>query len=334
MAVTMRDVAATAGVSIRTVSRVVNGQGEISEDTRQRVMSVIQRMGYRPNLLARGLVTQRTRTIGMIIADITNQFFATVVSGCQEIARQQGYNIFLCSNSLDVDEEEHQLRSLVAQGVDGIILFPLYNSRVETLQEIAQNHCPIIVINAVVEHPNIGVVLTEIYQGAAEALDHLIQRGHRQIGMLAGAYLQGSVARGQRIAAYRETLVRHGIPVREELIRLSEGTIEGGYAAARSLLTEQPEVTAIFAYNDMLAVGALRACQDLGRQVPEQCALVGFDDIPWTELVSPTLSSVRIDQRKLGRQAMQNLLHRLNPGADPPPAVTTLGVELIVRESS
>lgn len=333
MAVTMRDVAETAGVSIRTVSRVVNGQGEISEGTRQRVLSVIQQMGYRPNLLARGLVTQRTHTIGMIIADITNQFFATVVSGCQEVTRQRGYNLFLCSNSLDPDEEEHQLRSLVAQGVDGIILFPLYNGRSEVIQEIAENHCPVVVINAVVDHPNIGMILADVYTGAKQAVSHLIQQGHRHVGMLAGAYLHGSVARGQRFAAYQDTLAEHGIPYREELVRLSDGTIEGGIEATRSLLTERPEITALFAYNDMLAVGALRACQEMNRRVPQDCAIVGFDDVPLARLVSPPLSTVRMDQHQLGGKAMNLLLCLIDAPSHKPDPVH-LDVRLIVRESS
>ena len=157
MPVTMREVAQQAGVSIKTVSRVVNEQGEISEDTRQRVLAVINRLGYRPNMVARGLVTQRTYTVGLVVADITNPFFPEVARGVQDVARTRDYNIFLCNSDENQQEELHTLHSLAAQGVDGIIIFPCYETK-NNLTIFADQYRPIVTVNHLYEHPNIGMV--------------------------------------------------------------------------------------------------------------------------------------------------------------------------------
>jgi LacI family transcriptional regulator len=180
----MRDVARRADVSIKTVSRVVNDQGEISEDTRQRVMAVINELGYRPNMVARGLVTQRTFTVGLVVADITNPFFPEVARGVQDVARTRDYNVFLCNSDENQQEELRTLHSLAAQGVDGIIIFPCYETG-NNLNTFAEEYRPIVAINHLQEHPNIGTILTENYQGARLAVDYLVSQGHREIAMLA-----------------------------------------------------------------------------------------------------------------------------------------------------
>ncbi|MCK4316261.1 MAG: LacI family DNA-binding transcriptional regulator, partial [Anaerolineae bacterium] len=170
---TMRDVARKAGVSIKTVSRVVNNQGEISEATRQRVLAIIDELGYRPNRIARAMVTQRTHTIGLVIPDITNPFFSEMTRGVQGLAQVRDYNIFLCSSDEDPQEALQALHSLAAQGVDGIILFA-YRASDDDLKAFADNYRPIVFINRSFEHPNVSLIMVDNYRGARLAVDYLI----------------------------------------------------------------------------------------------------------------------------------------------------------------
>ena len=332
MPVTMRDVAQKAGVSIKTVSRVVNNQGELAESTRQRVLSVIEALGYRPNRVARGLVTQRTYSIGLVVSDITNPFFPEVARGAQDIAWANGYNVFLCNTDGDPDQERATLQSLADHAVDGIIVYPSYDSK-ERLIAFADYYHPIVVINLFFEHPGVSHLLVDNYQGAKLAVDYLRAKGHTAIGMLTGVQ-DPTPDRVRRIQGFQETLAASDIQVVNDWIVPSrDPTFECGYEAARKLLTTYPQITAVFAYNDLLALGAIRACHDLGRVVPTSCAIIGYDDILWAETATPALTSVRVDKYDLGRQAMTRLLAMLDA-----PETTFqpihLDVELVLRESA
>lgn len=330
MPVTLRDVARKAGVSVKTVSRVVNNQGEISEETRLRLMAVIREMGYRPNLVARGLVTQRTRTLGLVVPDITNPFFPEVARGVQEWARDHRYNVFLCNSGEDQAEELNALHSLAEQGVDGIIISPCYSTG-ENLVRFAQEYRPIVTINHLYTHPNISMILTENWQGAKLVVDYLVGKGHSQIGMVAG--LEKSLARGRRISGFSAAMQEHGLEVVVEPIQGTMPNIENGYHATFSLLTRHPQLTALFVYNDLMALGAMQACRELGRHVPDDCAIVGFDDIQVAGLVSPPLTTIRLDKYQVGQAAIRRLLEMLDqPTANFAPI--SLDVELVIRQSA
>jgi LacI family transcriptional regulator len=330
MSVTMRDVAKKANVSIKTVSRVVNDQGEISEETRQRVLEVINTLGYRPNMIARGLVTQRTYTVGLIVPDITNPFFPEVARGIQDIARANNYNVFLCNSDENLDEERRVFNSLVAQSVDGIIIFPTYKTE-GNLESFAEQYRPIISINHALQHPNVGLVMVDNQAGARLAVDYLVSKGHTCLAMLTVVDSPSHITR--RTQGFREALAAQGRTVNNDYILAGPPTLKSGHDMTVRLFEQHPEVTAIFAYNDLLALGALRACEELNRRVPADCAIIGFDDILLASMVSPALTTIRTDQYELGRQAMTLLLEMLNK----PQATQTsiyLGVELVVRESA
>jgi LacI family transcriptional regulator len=331
MSVTMRDVARRAKVSIKTVSRVINDQGEISEETRQRVQVVIDELGYTPNLAARSLVTQRSSTVGLVISDITNPFFAETARGVQDVAREEGYELFVCNSDGMPQEERRVIHSLASHNVDGIIIFPYGDGQV--LAEFARPKRPLVAINRMLEHPHISVVQNDLHRGAQAAVEHLISLGHRAIGMLAGSYLEVGGHHGARYQGYLDALAQANITFQPEWVALSEPVISAGQQAARALLTTHPEITALFCYNDLLAIGALAACSELGRHVPQNVAVVGFDDNQLAALVHPALTTVRIDKYELGRQAMLRLLSMLRtPNAQHPPI--HLGVDLVIRESS
>jgi LacI family transcriptional regulator len=328
--VTIRDVALHAGVSVRTVSRVVNGRGEITEATRLRVQTAIDELGFQPNKLARALVTQHTDTIGLIVDDIANPFFAELAASVQANAQAAGYSIFLCHSAGLWEEELRALDSLVAHGVDGIILYPSAGLTAERLSPFADRYGPIVTIGHAPTNERIGRVRIAIRGGAYEAVEHLIARGHRCIAMLCGI---GAPAIHHRYHGYREALLCHDLPVRDELVWPGATTFERGRASTLTLLAQYPDITAIFAYNDLLALGALRACSELGRRVPADCAVVGFDDILLADWVSPSLTTVRVDKVELGSRAVGLLLDMLHAPESAPPSVT-VDTRLVVRESA
>lgn len=308
MAITMRDVADHAGVSIKTVSRVVNHEGELRESTRLRVQASIDELGYFPSRIAQALTTQRTFSVGLIIPDITNPFFPEVTRGVQDQAEEHDYNVFMCNTDDQRSKANRMLQSLTAQSVDGIIVFSSLNSD-EELCAFADHSPPIVAINRQVSHPNIGTVMIDNYHGTRLVIDHLVERGHRKIGMLRGFHPPPDGVR--RLKGYRDGLIAHGLPVKEEWIVVGAPTIEVGRRMTIELLSENPEITALFAYNDLLAIGAMRACKDLQRHVPMDCAVAGFDDIELTTFVLPMLTSVHVDKYAVGRQAMDLLLEMI-----------------------
>jgi LacI family transcriptional regulator len=328
----MRDVAKKAGVSIKTVSRAVNGEGEISEITRQRVLAVIDELGYRPNRVARGLVTQRTLTAALVVGDITNPYFPEIARGVQDVAQAHGYNLFLCNTDGDLHQEQSALQSLADHLVDGIIIYPSYDSQ-QGLIAFAGQFQPLVVINLAFEHPGVGHIFVDNYRGIKLAVDYLVGKGHTNIAMLTGVQ-NPSQDRVRRIQSFRDTLKAHSLPVTPEwIVPCAEPSFECGYDSAKQLLQHHRQVTAIVAYNDLLALGAIRACHELGLRIPADCAIIGFDNIQWAATSIPALTSVHIDKYGLGQQAMNRLLEMLNnPDKQFPPI--RMDVELVIRESA
>jgi LacI family transcriptional regulator len=328
--VTMRDVARKAGVSIRTVSRVVNNQGEISDETRQRVLATIEELGYRPSKVARALVTRRTETIGLVFGDITNPFFPEVARGVMDTAEARGYNVFVCNSDENVEQEARILQSLADHAVDGVIIYPGFGGG-DDLRAFAEHHGPLVAINCFFDYPGASRVMIDTRRGAKLAVNYLIDKGHTAIGMLAGQAPSLNLMR--RVRGYRDALRAHGLPFVKEWVLAGPPVVERGAESTRQLLTQYPQITAIFAYNDLLAAGAIQACKELGLRVPDDCAAVGFDDIELASLITPSLTTVRVDKYDLGWQAMTRLLEMLdNPGAFFPPIY--LDIELVIRESA
>jgi len=330
LSVTMRDVAKAAGVSIKTVSRVVNEQGEITEETRQRVLKAIEKLEYRPSKLARALVTRRTDTIGLLIGDIDNPYFAEVALGVLDVTQEQEYDVFLCNTDTPVTEKR-ALFSLVDHHVDGAIIYPTYNN-LPWLKGFGNPTRPLVIVNALIDPvPGIGLVLSKIADGAKQAVNYLIKNGHTEIGMIAGEVAPLDLI--NRVTGYRQALEEHGIPFREQRVILGPPIIQHGFDAIKVLVEQEPQITAVFCYNDLLAMGALQGCKALGLRVPEDCAIIGFDNIRYTEMVTPPLTTVHVDKYEIGVQATGLLLDMLEePQRVYPPIY--IDAELVIREST
>jgi len=329
--VTMRDVARESGVSIKTVSRVVNQQGEIRDETRKRVLTAIDKLGYRPSKVARALVTRRTDTIGLIFGDIANPYLAEIARGVLDSTVKEKIEVFLCHTGGDPESERRALTSLLDHNIDGAIVFPVIANS-EWIQEIAKPEHPIVLMNfSVPSHPGLGSVVTDMRKGAKLAVDYLVEKGHRYIGMLAGEV--GPKNMIQRVVGYRNGLEQHGIGYRDELVLIGNPVIEFGVSGAERLLSQYPEITALFCYNDLIAMGAIQTCKKLGMRIPDDCAIVGFDDNRFSSLVHPSLTTINVDKYRIGQYAAKCLLAMLKKPdeiLEPIP----IDVELIIRESA
>jgi LacI family transcriptional regulator len=328
--VTIADVAREAGVSMMTVSRVINDKGEISSTTRQYVMDVIDRLGYRPSGIARGLATQRTATLGLVVPDIANPFFSDVARGAEDRAFAAQYNVFVCNTDESPKQEMAALDSLEEKRVDGLLLC---SSRLheDDLRAALRGHRAAVLVNRRLKRADVGVVMLADEAGARAATGHLLQAGHRAVGFLAGPLT--SYSSRQRSRGYRAALASAGIRFHSSWVRPCSYEVEGGKAAARTLLLDHPELTALFCYNDLVAIGALLACAELGRQVPGDLAIVGFDDIPMAALVTPALTTCRVPRHELGGQATQLLLDRID-GCSEECKEIVLWPQLVVRASA
>jgi len=329
--VTMADVAREAGVSLMTVSRVVNEKGEVSPATRQRVLEIVERLSYRPSAIARGLATQRTGSLGLVMPDVANPFFSDVARGAEHVAYAEGYNVFLCNTDEDPQREQTVLQLLEEKQVDGVVLC---SSRLDDgeLETALAHHPAAVLVNCRLEGDGVvASVLIDDEVGGRMATQHLLHSGHKAVGFLAGP--PASRSGQQRAKGYRAALTAAALPHNPDWTPHCFPVVQSGRETARHLLTAYPELTAFFCYNDLVAVGALQACADLGRQVPDDIAIVGFDDIPLAALVIPPLTTCRVRRYELGAQAMRLLLDQIG-GSPGECAEIVLQPQLIVRASA
>ncbi|MGH9881721.1 MAG: LacI family DNA-binding transcriptional regulator [Pyrinomonadaceae bacterium] len=343
--VTLADIAATAGVTSMTVSRVLNRNGYVHTATRERVLRVAREMNYRRNGLARGLKRQRTETIGLVLGDIANPFAAELARGVREVLEERGYTLFICISDHSAKEDAQAFDSLADHRVDGIIA-ATRASRLgnERLEQLIDAGVPVSLIGRDFRHPEADLVTADNLKGGYEATRHLIETGRRRIGFI-GVSLTKNVAL-RRFQGYLEALEEHGLPVEEELIVGRNGkngggdqmpgysTEEIGYEGMTKLLSLKERPTAVFARNDFTAVGALNAIKQAGLSVPHDIAMVGYDDIPLAAHTSPPLTTVRQPTREQGRVAAEFLLRRIEADHNPPREERIFKCQLVVRESS
>lgn len=327
---TIKQVAALAGVSIKTVSRVINEAGYVSEDTRRRVTRAIERLNYRPNALARGLVTRRSRTIGLVIADIINPFFPPLVRAVEDAAAAKGYNVILCDTDEDATRERAVTSVLLEKQVDGLILCA---SRVPTgyLRILASEGLPLVLINRPLDHPGAAAVVVDGEAGGYRATLHLLDLGHRRVAYLAGP--AASYSHRGRLRGYRRALAERGIAFDPDLVAGGVTSIAAGRDATAALLARVPPPSAIFAFDDLMAIGAMEELRRRGMRVPEDVAVVGFDDIDLAAFVDPPLTTVAQPKAEMGRLATDRLLDMIETGRPPKNRIVTLTPALVVRRS-
>lgn len=340
--VTLADIAARAEVTPMTVSRVINSNGYVHAETRERVLSVARQMNYRRNGLARGLKRQCTETVGMVIGDIANPFAAELTRGVREVLEERGYTLFICISEHKAKEDVQAFESLADHRADGIIVATRASkSGNDRLQELIDSGIPVSLIGRDFRHPHADLVSADNLKGGYEATCHLIETGHKRIGFIGVSLTEG--LRLRRFQGYLEALKDHGLAVEDSLIAGGRGaseqmpgysTEEMGYDGMMKLLQTEDRPTAVFARNDFTALGALNAIKRAGLRIPEDIAVVGYDDIPLAAHTSPALTTVRQPTREQGRAAAEFLLRRIEGDREQPRMERSFSCELVVREST
>ena len=327
--VTMADVARVAGVSISTVSHVLNETRKVRAETRHQVLEAIRDTGYTQNTIARALATASTTSIGLAISVFSNPYFGELVHGIEAEASDAGYTLLLGDTHDEVEQELRIVRALQARRVDGLILAPSADAVEETLALLATQNLPVVLIDRL-PSPDFDQVGTENEDATARLVTHLVQHGHERIGMLAG--LAGLSTTTERVAGYRRGLAEHGIPFDPALLVDGGSKPDLAQAAAQTLLDIDRPPTALVVGNNSMTIGTMRALREARLRIPQDIALVAFDDFEWADLFSPRLTTIAQPCLEIGAEAVRLLLSRL---ADPslPPRTVRLEPEFMRRES-
>jgi LacI family transcriptional regulator len=329
---TIKDVARELGVSISTVSRAMRDFPDVNPATRQAVLQMAEQLDYQPNQVALSLVTKHSHSIGVIVPNL-DYFFATAVRGIDEMALEAGYTVLTCQSNESYGREITNTQRLVNTRVDGLIVsLSSATSNVDHFRRLLQRGTPMVFFDRVGTDLEASKVVLDNKNGAVQAVTHLIEQGYRRIAFLGGP--ASLFISNQRKEGYLATLRQHGLPIDENLITHGEFDREHAYRATLQLLDRQPRPDAIFAMSDRLAIGALLALRERGVRVPEEVALVGFNDEPVASLLTPSLSSVAQPAFEMGKVAAQLFIEMLNSDQSLPPQTVVLKPTLVVRESS
>lgn len=328
---TIKDVARAAGVSPSTVSHVLNSSRRVSQDLAERVRSAAATLEYQPNAMARSLRLQTTATLGLVLPDSTNPFFAEVAQAAEETGFRHGYSVIVGNARGDLAVELVQIAALTSRQVDGLILIAS-TIKASHANEVVGRGVPLVIVDRKMPGVEADVVLSDHFDGALQATAHLLSLQHERIGYIGGP--PELIPSLDRQRGYETALRRAGLQPDPALICQGDFQAETGYRGARDLMRLGDPPTAIFTANDMMAIGALRALRETHRRVPEDVSIVGFDDIFIARLLSPALTSVAQPVRRLGEVAVERLIARIEGRAGDRPAEVILPTRLIPRESS
>lgn len=328
--VTIKEVALRAGVSPATASRVAGNYGYVSKNSRKRVQAAIQELGYQPNSVARSMVTKSTHTLGLVVTDITNPFFAHLMRSVEDVAWEAGYTLFLANTDENPQREEAVIRTALERQVDGLILVPSSSRSTPYLENIIQRGTPLVLLDRSVEGLAADAVMVDNAFGAYQAVMHLIQLGHRRIGMIIDNLDISTNA--ERLAGYRRALQEANIPIDEQLIQSCQFTEQSAFNLTLDMFNRSQRPTALFAANNFMTLGVLHAAQQAQLSIPEDIALVGFDDIEWTAYSPLQITAVAQPVHEMGSVAAKRLILHLQ-GDETPPMEIRLKTRFIIRKS-
>jgi len=293
----IKEIAKIAGVSVATVSRVLNHPDSVAPETKERILNVIKESDYTPNWFARGLNFNRTNTIGLLIPNILNPSYMEIAKGVEDVAHQKDYTTFLCNAENAVEKERRYVESLMRRKVDGIVLVSsLLES--EDVDAVMKQGVPVVLIGENRNISGIPIVRIDCHGAAAKAVRHLIDIGYRDIAIIYGTTPERENMR--KIEGYKQVLTEEGIPLRNDYVMEVANTVEGGYIAARRLIGMVKRPRAIFTSSDLLAFGVIDAMRDYSIRVPEEVAIVGFDNIRMSNLIEPKLTTIEKPMHKMG----------------------------------
>ena len=330
--VRLLDVAKRAGVGVGTASRVINNHPSVKEDKRRRVLEAIAEMDYQLNDIARSLKANRTKTIGVLIPDIANEFYADVVRGMEDIASQQGYSYILNSTDSDTRKELRSICIMREKQVDGIMMMS-HTVAEELLESIRNNALPAVFVASSLHHPSIASVSIDNRAAAYDAVRHLLEKGHTRVAVVSGPQVDKSGG-VERLRGYEDAMRERGLALTPEYVQMAgDYTYHSGYQKMRRLLALPQPPTAVFLAGDYMAIGAIKAAVQAGVSVPEELAVMGFDNLAVSEYYSPALSTVNQPRYRMGQEAIRMLLSLIH-GEEPDTLNVVLPHELLPRQSS
>jgi LacI family transcriptional regulator len=328
---TIRDVARLSGVSPMTVSRVINDSERVSPETRRRVEQAISELGYVPSRLARGLSRQRTGTLSVIVPDVANPFFTAVVRAAEEVARRADYRVILCDTRADLGVERDVIAELIAHRVEGVVIAPVSDRSATHLRRLAEFGVPFVLIDRTIPGVDCDVVLGDSSGGARQLVEHLLSLGHRRIGFIVESD-DVSTARDRR-AGYEAALTAAGIALDPALVTNAAPDPSGGSAGMAKLLELEKRPTAVFTVNNLVALGAIEAVRAAGLEVPDDVALVCFDDIEYASRLYPFLTAMEQPAQTFGTLGTQLLLERIEGRGPDRRHEVVLPGEFMIRRS-
>ncbi|MGM0876071.1 MAG: LacI family DNA-binding transcriptional regulator [Bacillota bacterium] len=325
---TIYDIAREAGVSATTVSKVINNKGRISEKTKAKIMKIMEDLHYQPNVLASAMKGKNTFTIGIIIPDMNNPIYSEYLKLFEAYGRELGFSILICSTNNDPEKEEKQVTLFRQKQVDGFIIASKFKN-IEVLKELINENIPLVLF--ALERPELSIdcVTIDDYLGGYKVTEYLLSLGHRQIGVIT----EDAICSIERVRGYKHALSNVGVEYNENLIYLSNTTIEGAIEQAGKLLDRQNRPTAIFGCNDVLAVGSIMAAKQRGIKIPNELSVIGFDNTFMCKIVEPQLSSVAAPLVEMGRQAMDLLIQKIEKANKVKQRIKMLP-DLVIRETT
>ena len=328
--VTIKDVAEAAGVSTTTVSYVVNNTGFLRDETRAKVLKAINELGYRPNIVARSLRSKKTGTVGLIVCDLRNPFFAEVLQGLETYLDKKKYNLIVAHTDYDIIREKKSTEVFYSKQVEGVIFVPGGDND-ECMRFLIKQSIPVVLLDKIVPNIDADAVLVDNVGGSKQLVEHVISLSHQRIGIITGP-LQSSTGK-ERLEGYLQTLRQHSIEEDKDLIKIGDFRKQSGYLLTLELVSLASPPTVIFACNNLLALGAMQALRERNVCVPEEIGLVVFDDLPWFRYVNPPLTVVAQPSFRLGEMAGELLFEQMSKKRKRPKEVM-LDVQLEIRQSA
>lgn len=326
---TLKEVAHQAGVSTATVSNVLNGKKYVSNEVKEQVHSAMKALNYQPNIIAKSLRIKESRIIGLLISDIANPFFSSVVRGIENELATNDYNVLLCNTDSSVEREREYLEGLIGKRIDGLIVSSAGNTG-DYFRTLERTGVPIVFLNRCPEFMNCDVIMTNNTRGAYRAIEHFIRHGYGKIAIITGP---NSISTGKdRLTGYRRALEDYGITEQDSLIKEGLFDVQSGYDKMKELMEQDCKPDAVFISNNLMTLGAYKYIREKGIRVPEQLAVIVFDDPEWAELVDPPITSVRQQTYELGVQAAKLMMASIKD-AKTKRDILYMDPSLIIRES-
>jgi len=325
---TLKDVAKEAGVSVSTVSSVINKSRFVDEEKRKKVLEAIEKVGYQPNLIARSLKVRNSKTIGMIFPDIENSFFISLIKEAEEFAFNSGYNVILCNTQNDPGKEKQYIKLLKGKMVDGFMVITSFKDKDYLERELAGEK--VIYVDRYVGVKDETVVKLDNIKGAEMAVTYLASLGHKRIGYI---NIKPEINIGfERLEGYKKGLKKAGIPFNEDLVRYSGFSVESSYEKMKEILAQDNKPSAMFPISNRITIGVLKAIKDQNLKIPDDISVIGFDEIVTADLLTPSLTVVAQPAYEFGRISTKILIDKIN-GKEPEEDIINLEPELIIRES-